>query len=50
MARFLSAMSQNTFILDYFAEKQKGQNFQFVIENRGLTPLEKCQIFNVFLA
>ena len=34
------------FILDYFAEKQKGQNFQFFIKNRGLTPLEKCQIFH----
>ena len=34
------------FILDYFAEKQKGVNFPFFIKNSGLTPLEKCQIFD----
>ena len=33
------------FVLDYFAEK-KGQNFQFFIKNFGLTPLEKCEIFD----
>ena len=49
MARFLSTKSQNTLfwsILRYFAEKQKGVNFQFFIKNRGLSPLEKCEIFD----
>ena len=32
--------------MDYFAEKQKGVNFQFFIKNSGLTPLQKCQIFD----
>ena len=32
------------FILDYFAKKQEGVNFQFFIKTSGLTPLQKCQI------
>ena len=29
-----------------FSKKQKRQNFQFFIKNRGLNLLEKCQVFD----
>ena len=43
MASFRSRKSQNTLFWPILLKNKKGQNFQFLAENHGLTSLEKCK-------
>ena len=43
MASFVSRRPQNTFLLPISMKKKKGQNFQFLTKDHGLTPLKNAK-------
>ena len=43
MASFVSRRPQNTFLLPISMKKKKGQNFQFLTKDYGLTPLKNAK-------
>ena len=45
MASFLSTRSQNTLLWPVLLKKNKGQNFQFLTKNHGLTTLKNAKFW-----
>ena len=45
-AFFRSRISEKTFSWPILRKKKKFKNWQFLDQNHGLTPLEKCQFFD----
>ena len=46
MASFLSTRSQNSEFWPILLKKKKEDNLPFLTKKHGLTPLEKCKIFD----